>query len=51
MIPSLQGHITDAQVQAILDIIVRQYRRYLRLTNSGEFNNVLPKNMLHIKAA
>ena len=40
MIPSLQGHITDAQVQAILDIIVRQYRRYLRLTNSGEFNNV-----------
>lgn len=40
MIRLLQSHITDAQVKVILDIIVRQYQKYLRLTNSKDFNDI-----------
>ena len=45
MIRLLQSHITDAQVKAILDVIVRQYQKYLRLTNSKDYNDIkqLPK--------
>lgn len=40
MIRLLQNHITDAQVKGILDIIVRQYQKYLRLTNSKDYNDI-----------
>lgn len=40
MIRLLQNHITDAQVKGILDSIMRQYQKYLRLTNSKDFNDI-----------
>lgn len=40
MIRQLENHITDAQIKAILDIIVKQYQRYLRFTQSKEFNGI-----------
>lgn len=40
MIRLLQSHITDAQVKVILDVIVRQYQKYLRLTNSKDYNDI-----------
>ena len=40
MIPQLEGHITEAQMNAILNIIQTQYRDYVRLTGSPEFNRI-----------
>jgi hypothetical protein len=37
VIPQLEGHINDTQVNAILNVIRNQYREYLRLTGSHEF--------------
>lgn len=40
MIRELENHLTQAQVDGIKEIIVTQYRRYQRLTNSPEFQNL-----------
>ena len=52
MIQQLQGHITDAQINTISTTICTQYRNYLRLTGSQEFNRVFaneyaPHNRQH----
>lgn len=40
MIHQLEGHITDRQINSILEIILEQYREYLRLTGTREFNRI-----------
>lgn len=43
MIRELENHLTQAQVDGIKEIIITQYRRYQRLTNSPEFQNLFLK--------
>jgi hypothetical protein len=52
MIQQLQGHITEAQINTISRMICTQYRDYLRLTGSLEFNRIFaneyaPHNRQH----
>lgn len=37
MVKQLEGHVSDMQINQIVDIIVKQYQKYLRLTGSEEF--------------
>ena len=52
MIPQLEGHITEIQINTILNIIQMQYRDYLRLTGNAGFNRIFaneyaPHNRQH----
>ena len=38
MIKQLKGHVSDLQINQIVDIIASQYQKYLRLTGSEEFS-------------
>ena len=40
MIKQLEGHISDGQINLIVDKIIKQYQRYLRLTRSEEFASI-----------
>lgn len=40
MIEQLIGHITQEQIDAIVNTIMEQYRKYLRLINSNDFLNI-----------
>lgn len=40
MFSQLEEHITDAQVQNVLDIIKTQYQKYLHLIGRNDFNEV-----------
>lgn len=37
MIQQLEGHITQEQIDTIVEIIIEQYKRYQRLVNSSQF--------------
>lgn len=40
MIKQLENHVSDAQINMIVDIIIKQYQKYLRLTSSEEFVSI-----------
>lgn len=48
MIRQLLGHVTQDEINLIVNVIIEQYVRYNRLTNSEDFKNFFQMNTLHI---
>ena len=47
MIRQLLGHVTQDEINLIVNVIIEQYVRYNRLTNSEDFKKLF-SNTLHI---